>query len=155
MGKNVEIERKFLVCAPFKEYAISSTEIKQAYICASEGRTVRIRIRDEKGYLTIKGPSGRGGLSRFEWEREIPLEDAQALMQVTLPGGIEKRRYIVPYKGHTFEVDEFFGANAGLVLAEVELTREDEPFERPSWLGQEVTGDPRYYNSYLSRPNHN
>ena len=89
-------------------------------------------------------------MSRFEWEREISLEDATALRTIALPGGIEKRRYIVPFGGHIFEVDEFFGANAGLILAEVELQSENESFERPEWLGEEVTGNPRYYNSFLS-----
>ena len=111
---------------------------------------MRVRIRDDKAFLTIKGPSESGGLSRFEWEREISLEDATALRTIALPGGIEKRRYIVPFGGHIFEVDEFFGANAGLVLAEVELQSENESFEKPEWLGEEVTGNPRYYNSFLS-----
>ena len=147
---NREIERKFLVRGPFKEFATSSSAIWQGYITISKGRTVRVRIRDNKAFLTIKGPSESGGLSRFEWEREISLEDAAALRTIALPGGIEKRRYIVPFGGHIFEVDEFFGANAGLVLAEVELQSENESFERPEWLGEEVTGNPRYYNSFLS-----
>ncbi|MBR1574985.1 MAG: CYTH domain-containing protein [Bacteroidales bacterium] len=148
---NIEIERKFLVCGEFKDAAVSSTRIRQAYINHEGGRTVRVRIRDDKAYLTIKGPSRDGGLSRFEWEIEIPVPDAEALMQLRVSPVIDKRRFLVPWSGHTFEVDEFYGDNEGLTMAEVELSAPDEAFERPSWLGREVTGDRRYYNSHLSR----
>ena len=148
---NTEIERKFLVCGDFKSQAASSSRIRQAYINQAGGRTVRVRIRDEKAYLTIKGPSLDGGLSRFEWEIEIPVADAEQLLELRVSAVIDKRRYLVPFEGHTFEVDEFYGDNEGLVMAEVELSEPDEAFARPSWLGQEVTGDSRYYNSHLSR----
>ena len=148
---NTEIERKFLVCGDFKSQAASSSRIRQAYINQAGGRTVRVRIRDEKAYLTIKGPSLDGGLSRFEWEIEIPVADAEQLLELRVSAVIDKRRYLVPFEGHTFEVDEFYGDNEGLVMAELELSEPDEAFARPSWLGREVTGDPRYYNSHLSR----
>ena len=151
MDNNLEIERKFLVCGDFKDAAVSSTRICQAYINQAGGRTVRVRIRDEKAYLTIKGPSLDGGLSRFEWEIEIPLADAEQLMQLRVTPLVDKRRYLVPFGGHTFEVDEFYGDNEGLTMAEVELSAPDEAFEKPEWLGREVTGDPRYYNSHLAR----
>ena len=148
---NWEIERKFLVSGDFKSEAVSSTHIRQAYINQAGGRTVRVRIRDDKAFLTIKGPSLDGGLSRFEWEIEIPLADAEQLMQLRVTPLVDKRRYLVPFGGHTFEVDEFYGDNEGLVMAEVELASVDEDFERPDWLGAEVTGDRRYYNSHLAR----
>ena len=148
---NLEIERKFLVCGDFRSDAVSSTRIRQAYINSEGGRTVRVRIRDEKAYLTIKGPSLDGGLSRFEWEIEIPVADAEQLMQLRVTPLVDKRRYLVPFGGHTFEVDEFYGDNEGLVMAEVELASVDEAFTRPEWLGAEVTGDRRYYNSHLAR----
>lgn len=148
---NLEIERKFLVCGDFRSGAVSSTRIRQAYINSEGGRTVRVRIRDDKAYLTIKGPSLDGGLSRFEWEIEIPLADAEQLMRLRVTPLVDKRRYLVPFGGHTFEVDEFYGDNEGLVMAEVELASVDEAFERPDWLGAEVTGDRRYYNSHLAR----
>ena len=151
MGNNLERERKFLVCGDFKAAALSSTRICQAYINQAGGRTVRVRIRDEKAYLTIKGPSLDGGLSRFEWEIEIPVPDAENLMQLRVTPIVDKRRYLVPFGGHTFEVDEFYGDNEGLTMAEVELSAPDEAFEKPEWLGREVTGDPRYYNSNLAR----
>lgn len=112
---------------------------------------MRVRIRDEKAYLTIKGPSADGGLSRFEWEIEIPVADAEQLLELRVTAVIDKRRYLVPFDGHTFEVDEFYGDNEGLVMAEVELSTPDETFGRPDWLGEEVTGDRRYYNSHLAR----
>lgn len=144
-----EIERKFLVKGPFKELASSSSRIMQGYISSMKGRTVRVRIRDEKGYLTIKGPSDQGGLVRYEFEKEISLQDARDLMKICEPGIIDKTRYLVPYEGHIFEVDEFYGENEGLILAEVELKAPDEPFERPAFLGHEVTGDRRFYNSCM------
>ena len=148
---NLEIERKFLVCGPFKDAAVSSTHIRQAYINQEGGRTVRVRIRDRKAYLTIKGPSLDGGISRFEWEIEIPVADAEQLMQLRVTPIVDKRRYLVPCGGHTFEVDEFYGDNEGLTMAEVELSDPGEAFERPDWLGEEVTGDRRYYNAHLAR----
>lgn len=144
-----EIERKFLVKGPFKELASSSSRIMQGYISSMKGRTVRVRIRDDKGYLTIKGPSDQGGLVRYEFEKEISLQDARDLMKICEPGIIDKTRYLVPYEGHVFEVDEFYGDNEGLILAEVELASPDEPFGRPEFLGREVTGDRRFYNSCM------
>ena len=147
-----EIERKFLVKdSSFKEQAFSSSQIAQGYICSSRGRTVRIRIRDEKGYLTIKGPAGENGLSRYEWEKEIPLNEAQELMKLCEPGMIDKTRYLVQSGNHVFEVDEFYGENEGLVVAEVELSSENEPFEKPDFIGEEVTGIAKYYNSFLMK----
>ena len=145
-----EIERKFLVLDDsFKHEAFSKSHIQQGYLCSERGRTVRVRIRDERAYLTIKGPSENGGLSRYEFEREIPLEDGQQMMQLCEPGIIDKTRWLVKSGKHTFEVDEFFGDNEGLVVAEVELSYEDEPYKKPHFIGKEVTGDRRYYNSCL------
>ena len=145
-----EIERKFLVLDDsFKHEAFSKSHIQQGYLCSERGRTVRVRIRDERAYLTIKGPSENGGLSRYEFEREIPLEDGQQMMQLCEPGIIDKTRWLVKSGRHTFEVDEFHGENEGLVVAEVELSSEDETFEKLHFIGKEVTGDRRYYNSCL------
>lgn len=148
---NIETERKFLVKGDsFKSEAVRTLRIKQGYIAHDAGRTVRVRIADDKGFLTIKGPSMNGGISRFEWEREIPLQDAEDLMLLCKDGKIDKTRFIIPAaNGRKFEVDEFYGDNEGLVMAEIELGSEDEAFVRPSWLGDEVTGDKRYYNSHL------
>ena len=139
----LEIERKFLVCGEFKSLAYHSSRIRQGYICSVNGRTVRVRIRDDKGYLTIKGPSGRAGLARYEFEKEIPLADAEDLMAICEPGIIDKTRYLVRCGSHVFEVDEFYGDNEGLVMAEVELSDEHEAYECPPFLGREVTGDRR------------
>lgn len=147
----LEIERKFLVAGEFRDQAYNCTHIQQGYISSSGGRTVRVRIRDDRGYLTIKGPSGKAGLSRYEFETEIALSDAQDLMRICEPGIIDKNRYLVRHAGHVFEVDEFFGENEGLLIAEVELQSEDEPFDRPAFLGREVTGDRKYYNSHLRK----
>ena len=148
----LEIERKFLVKdESYKLMAFSSSCIAQGYICSARGRTVRVRIRNEKGYLTIKGPSEEGGLSRYEWEKEIPLEEAKELMKICEPGMIDKTRYLVASGNHTFEVDEFYGDNEGLVIAEVELKHENESFEKPSFIGEEVTGIVKYYNSFLMK----
>ena len=145
-----EIERKFLVLDDsFKHEAFSKSHIQQGYICSERGRTVRIRIKDNRAYLTIKGPSENGGLTRYEFEREIPLEDGQQMMQLCEPGIIDKTRWLVKSGRHTFEVDEFHGENEGLVVAEVELSSEDETFEKLHFIGKEVTGDRRYYNSCL------
>lgn len=144
-----EIERKFLVTGDYKSQASSSSHIVQGYISSDAGRTVRVRIRDDRGYLTIKGASTDGGVSRFEWETEIAVGDALQLLALAQGPLIDKRRYIVEVDGHTFEVDEFYGDNEGLTLAEIELSSVDEAFTRPDWLGDEVTGDRRYYNSQL------
>ena len=146
----LEIERKFLVKGDsYKQQAYDSSRIKQGYICSGHGRTVRVRIRDARGYLTIKGPSENGGLSRYEFEKEITLDEAEQLMKLCEPGMIDKTRWLVKSGLHTFEVDEFYGENEGLVMAEVELGSEDEPYEKPDFIGEEVTGDKRYYNSHL------
>ena len=146
----LEIERKFLVLDDsYKHEAFSKSHILQGYICSGRGRTVRIRIRDDHAYITIKGPSLDGGLSRYEFEQEIPLDDARQLMKLCEPGTIDKTRWLVKSGRHTFEVDEFFGDNEGLVMAEVELAYEDEPYEKPDFIGKEVTGDRRYYNGHL------
>lgn len=147
----LEIERKFLVHKrmDWKRLASSCSHIQQGYFAAVN--TVRVRIRDDKGYLTIKGPSRNGGLSRYEFEKEITLQEAQQLMLLCESGVIDKHRYLVPYAGYTFEVDEFHGDNDGLVMAEVELKSENEPFESPDFIGKEVTGDRRFYNSHMRK----
>jgi CYTH domain-containing protein len=146
----LEIERKFLVRnSDYKRQAFSSSRIQQGYICSGHGRTVRVRVRDDRGYLTIKGPSDKEGVVRYEFEKEITLEEARELMKLCEPGRVDKTRYLVKSGSHTFEVDEFYGENEGLVMAEVELQSEDEPFEKPDFIGQEVTGDRRYYNGHL------
>ena len=148
----MEIERKFLVVGDdFRRQAYASDRIKQGYICSGHGRTVRVRLRGGRGYLTIKGPSIDGGLSRYEFEKEITCEEAEQLFRLCEPGIIDKTRYLVksPDGNHTFEVDEFYGDNEGLIMAEVELGAADEAFEKPDFIGQEVTGDRRYYNSHL------
>ena len=148
--KDFEIERKFLVKdARYKEQAYASSRICQGYICSGHGRTVRVRIRDARGYLTIKGPSTNGGLTRYEFEKEITLDEAAHLMQLCQGGVIDKHRYLVKSGSHTFEVDEFHGANDGLVMAEVELGSETEDFVKPDFIGPEVTGDPHFYNSHM------
>ena len=148
----LEIERKFLVLDDsYKHEAFSKSHICQGYICSERGRTVRIRIRDEHAYVTIKGPSVDGGLARSEFEYEIPLDDARQLMKLCEPGLIDKVRWLVKSGDHTFEVDEFFGDNEGLVMAEVELSSTDEEPIIPHFIGKEVTGDRRYYNSQLRK----
>lgn len=148
-----EIERKFKVVGDFVPFATNYTHIQQGYIASGNGRTVRVRIRDNKGYLTIKGPGGKDGLKRYEFEKEIPLSDAQDLMLICEPGIIDKHRYLVPNTDgvHTWEVDVFHGDNDGLVMAEIELEGEDDEFDIPTWLGDEVTGDRRYYNSHMRK----
>lgn len=148
----IEIERKFLVTSDaFKSDALRKNHIAQGYLNSTPERTVRVRIKGGAGYLTIKGKSNETGLSRFEWEKEIPLAEAKALLLLCEKGIIEKIRYEVQVGKHLFEVDEFFGENEGLLLAEVELQSESEFFEKPNWLGYEVTQDQRYYNSYISK----
>lgn len=146
-----EIERKFLVKGGFKEASYDALRITQGYLSTAPGRSVRVRLKGDKGFLTIKGPSRDGGLSRFEWEKEIGADEARELLALCEPGLIDKTRWLVKAGTHTFEVDEFHGDNEGLIMAEVELSAPDEPYEKPDWLGQEVTGDRRYYNSYLSK----
>lgn len=148
----LEIERKFLVKDDsYKKMAYHASRIVQGYICSARGRTVRVRIRDEKGYLTIKGAADSQGLCRYEWEKEIPLQEAQELMKLCEPGLIDKTRYLVYIGQHIFEVDEFYGENEGLIVAEVELKSENESYDIPDFLGDEVTGDVRYYNSFLMK----
>ena len=146
-----EIERKFLVNGDFKSQAYAQSHIVQGYICSARGRTVRVRIRDDRGYLTIKGASADNGLSRYEWEKEIPLIEAEELMKLCEPGVIDKTRYLVRSGHHVFEVDEFYGDNEGLVVAEVARSAPDESYEKPSFIGREVTGDVRFYNSHLMK----
>ena len=156
MPNNTEIERKFLVRSEaFKAQATGSYEIEQGYLCKEPGKTIRVRIRDERAFLTIKSGKLREGLAKFEWEREIELSDAKELLKLCLPGVISKTRYIIPappYNGEErkWEVDVFHsGKMAGRALAELELGDENEPFERPKWLGDEVTGLPQYYNANM------
>lgn len=146
-----EIERKFLVQGEFKSKAFAKHCIFQGYICSMPGHTVRIRRCDNKAYITIKGPSTNDGLSRFEWEKEIDVAEAVQLLDLCEPGLIEKTRYLVKYDNHIFEVDEFYGDNKGLVIAEVELGSVDEKCMIPDFVGQEVTGDRRYYNTSLMK----
>ena len=147
----IETERKFLVIDDsYKAQAVESHRIRQGYIAHDMGRSVRVRILDAKGILTVKGPFIGVG-SRPEWEKEISLKEAEELFLICKPGSIDKTRWIVPAGERKFEVDEFHGENEGLVMAEIELESQDEAFERPSWLGEEVTGDPRFYNGYLAR----
>lgn len=147
----IEIERKFLITSDaYKKEAVEKKTIKQGYLNSHPERTVRVRTKGDKGFLTIKGKSNESGTSRPEWEKEITTADAEQLLELCEKGVIDKIRYEVKMGNHIFEVDEFFGENEGLVIAEVELSDEDELFEKPLWLGKEVTGDKRYYNSYLS-----
>lgn len=146
-----EIERKFLVRGDFKSQAFRSERIMQGYLSSAPERTVRVRIKGNEGFITIKGLSNASGLTRYEWEKEIPVDEARELLQLSEPGMIDKTRYLVQVGNHVFEIDEFYGENEGLILAEIELQSEDEPFEKPEWLGKEVTGDPRYYNAMLSK----
>ncbi len=148
---NIEIERKFLVCGEYKSKAYSHSHIEQGYFDSAPGRTIRVRIRDDKAYLTIKGPSNQAGLARYEFETEVSLEDGRQLMALCRPGRIDKTRWLIKNGKHTIEVDEFHGDNDGLVMAEIELGSEDEEYEKPDFLGKEVTGDRRYYNSHLMR----
>ncbi|WP_028377007.1 CYTH domain-containing protein [Leeuwenhoekiella sp. MAR_2009_132] len=148
----LEIERKFLVKSDaFKNEAFSQSEIKQGYLNSNPSRAVRIRIHNDKGYLTIKGKSDESGTTRFEWEKEIDLTEANALLKLCEPGAISKTRYEVKAGEHIYEVDEFYDDNQGLWLAEIELKDANEAFIKPDWLGDEVTGDVRYYNSQLSK----
>ena len=147
----IEIERKFRVThLDCLQFAQRSSRISQGYLSTDPARTVRVRTKDHKGFLTIKGSSSSDGSSRYEWEKEIPLDDALELLKLCLPEPIYKVRHLIPAGKHTYEIDVFEGANAGLVIAEIELERADEPFERPDWLGEEVTGDARFYNAFIA-----
>ena len=147
-----EIERKFLVAGDYKSEAYASVRITQGYLSRMPERVVRVRIKGDKGFITIKGTTNDTGLSRFEWEKEIPLADAQSLLKLAEPGVIDKTRHLIKNTDgrHIWEVDEFHGDNEGLVMAEIELESENDLFDKPSWLGKEVTGDKRYYNAFLS-----
>ena len=148
----MEVERKFMVRGnSYRQLAYASDRIKQGYICSGHGRTVRVRLRGGRGYLTIKGPSLDGGLSRYEFEKEITPDEAEQLFRLCEPGISDKTRFLVKSGQHTFEVDEFYGENEGLVMAEVELSTPDEPYEKPAFIGKEVTGDRRFYNSHLRK----
>ena len=148
----IEIERKFLVKnLDFKTESFEKKYIKQGYLNSNKNRTVRIRVSDDTAFVTIKGKSNTAGTSRFEWEKEIPFSEADELLLLCEPNLIEKQRYLIKKGAHTFEVDFFLGDNLGLIVAEIELTVENEEFEKPSWLAKEVTGDLKYYNSSISK----
>ncbi|MDT0555674.1 CYTH domain-containing protein [Patiriisocius hiemis] len=147
----LEIERKFLVKnKSFKAEAISENRIVQGFLNSDPERIVRIRIKGQKGFITVKGKSNIKGTTRFEWEKEISTTEAEALLKLCEKCVIEKTRYEIKQGSHIFEVDEFYGDNEGLIMAEIELNHETEIFTKPSWLGKEVTGEVRYYNSQLS-----
>ena len=146
-----EIERKFLVKGDFKSEVFKSTRITQGYLSSVPERTVRVRVKGEKGFITIKGIGNESGASRFEWEKEIPVDEVRDLLKICEPGVIDKTRYLVKNGEFTFEVDEFYGDNDGLTVAEIELPNEDAVFNKPEWLGEEVTGDVRFYNSMLMK----
>lgn len=145
-----EIERKFLVRGDYKSQSSKSFSIKQGYLSLSGISVIRVRIKGERAFITIKSALTEGKIKRHEWEYEIPMEDAGEMLALCENPVIEKTRYLIDYGGHLFEVDEFYGDNDGLVIAEIELEDEDELFDRPDWLGDEVTGNVRYYNSFLS-----
>ena len=149
--KLIEIERKFLVTSEvYKTQAIRHYEIVQGYLCREPGKTIRVRIRDKQAFLTIKSSRLYEGIARFEWEKEIDVTEAKQLLQLALPGLIEKTRWIIPAEsGLVWEVDEFHGRHEGLVIAEIELEDEAQAFDKPAFIGKEVTGDPRYYNANL------
>lgn len=146
-----ETERKFLVSSDaFRREAVSVQHIVQGFLNRDPERTVRVRTAGEAAYLTVKGKTGDNGRSRFEWEQQISPDAAQKLLHLCELPLIAKKRYAIPVGSHIFEVDEFEGVNDGLVLAEVELQHEEEGFEKPAWLGREVTGIGKYYNAQLS-----
>lgn len=146
-----EIERKFLVKGDFKQDVSKQTRITQGYLSSVPERTVRVRVKGDKGFITIKGIGNASGASRYEWEKEIPVNEVQELLELCEPGIIDKTRFLVNHGGLTFEVDEFYGDNEGLTVAEVELESEDQAFDKPDWLGKEVTGDVKYFNSMLMK----
>jgi adenylate cyclase len=145
----IEIERKFLVKGEFSHLATREIRIIQAYLSRDPDKTIRLRIANDEGFLTIKGRTAMNSIARNEWEFPVSLTDANELMKVCIPGRILKTRYLVPSGSHTFEVDVFHGNNEGLVIAELELSSDDEQFYKPDWLGEEVTGRVEYYNSNL------
>ena len=146
-----EIERKFLVTSTeFLSESIRSNRIVQGYLNSNPERTVRIRIKGTEGFITIKGKGNESGTTRFEWEKEIEVTEAEQLLLLCEDGVIDKIRYEIPFGKHLYEVDIFEGDNTGLIIAEIELNEENESFEKPNWLGDEVTGDERYYNAFLS-----
>ena len=145
-----EIERKFLVSGDYKSKSFKAYPIKQGYLSLSGVSVVRVRVKGEKAYITVKSSVAAGTIKRNEWEYEIPVNDAEEMLKLCEEGLIDKKRYLVKAGNHVFEVDEFYGENEGLLIAEVELESEDEQFEKPEWLGEEVTGNVRYYNSFLS-----
>ncbi len=148
---NIEIERKFLVKNnSFKKESFQKKYIKQGFLNSNKERVVRIRISDDLAFITVKGESNNSGTTRFEWEKEINKNDAEQLLLLCEPTLIEKNRYLVKISNHVFEVDEFLNDNKGLIIAEIELSSENENFKKPSWLGKEVTGDIKYYNSNIS-----
>lgn len=148
----IEIERKFLVISNvFRNEAFKNTRIIQGFLNTDKERTVRVRLKGDKGFITVKGLSTSDGLSRFEWEKEITKEEADALLKICESGVIDKIRYEIKFGNHIFEVDEFHGDNEGLIIAEIELENESQMFEKPEWLGKEVTGDIKYYNSQISK----
>lgn len=153
---SLEIERKFLVKNDdYKREAYQKKEMKQGYLNADKNRTVRIRIANDKAFITIKGKSNSSGTTRFEWEKEIDKNEAEQLLALCEPSIIDKTRFLVKSNHHTFEIDEFYGDNQNLVVAEIELSSENETFEKPVWLGKEVTGNKKYYNSSLSKNPYN
>jgi adenylate cyclase len=145
----IETERKFKVKAEFRQLSVSHTEIKQRYLSVDPDKTIRLRIANKGAFITIKSRPAGKSIARNEWEYQIPLKDAEEMMNICLPGKIVKTRYLVPFGGHTFEVDVFHDKNEGLIIAEIELSSENEEFEIPDWLGEEVTGKPEYYNANL------
>ena len=146
-----ETERKFLVKTEKLHLPEAGRKITQGYLNSSPERSVRVRLLDQSGYLTIKGKTNASGVTRYEWEREISKSDAVELLTLCEPGVISKTRYEIIFKDHLFELDVFHDLNNGLIIAEIELSDENEPFEKPDWLGKEVTGNIKYYNSYLSK----
>jgi CYTH domain-containing protein len=148
----IEIERKFLVLSDaFKEEAFKKTRIIQGFLNTDPERTVRVRLKENQGILAVKGLTSKNGITRFEWEKDISKTEAEALLKLCEKGIIDKMRYEVKIENHIFEVDEFFEDNKGLVIAEIELKVEGETFIKPKWLGEEVTGQIKYYNSQLSK----
>ena len=144
-----EIERKFLIKGDFKADIIKSTKIIQAYLSSVPERAVRVRINGDCGFITVKGIGNESGATRYEWEKEISVKDAEDLLKIFEPGIIDKTRFIVKHRDHIYEIDEFYGENEGLTIAEIELESEEEVFEKPEWLGEEVTGEEKYYNVIL------
>jgi adenylate cyclase len=146
-----ETERKFLVKSEFRQLAVKEFEIIQSYLAIDPDKTIRLRIADDKAFFTVKSRPKKNSITRNEWEVQIPLSDAEEMMRICVPGRIVKTRYLVPSGKHTFEVDVFHEKNEGLIIAEIELNSDDELFDKPSWLGEEVTGMPQYYNANLAK----